>query len=173
MLIMRLPRLATLTLAVAAGVLLAPDAGEAQMLRFGVHVPFATGLGGGDDLTEASFGIGARVGLEAPLFPLSFWGTADYMFPGGEGASYQNFALDANFALPIPLLEPYVTGGYQGRRFDDGSSSDFYNGWTVGGGIRFSFIVNAFLEARREFYGDDRELVGDDDQWLIRLGIIF
>jgi hypothetical protein len=171
---MRFLRLATLPLLIAAAFLVAPGVAEAQLVRFGAHLPIATSLGGGDDLTNSSAGIGGRIGLEAPLFPLSFWGTVDYMFPSGDGTSYQNFALDANFALPIPLLEPYVTGGYQARRFDDGEVGDTYHGWTLGGGIRFSFIVNAFLEARREFYGDDeQDLVGDDDQWLIRLGLIF
>ena len=170
---MRFPRLAPLPLLVALGFLLSADGAEAQYFRFGAHVPFATSLGGGDDLTDPSWGIGGRVGLEPPLFPCALWGTVDYMFPGGDGTSYQNFALDANVRLPIPLLEPYVSGGYQARRFDDGSVSDVYHGWTLGGGIRFSFIVNAFLEARREFYGDEQELVGDDDQWLIRLGLLF
>jgi hypothetical protein len=171
---MRLLRLAALPLLLVTASMGAPGIAEAQYVRFGAHLPLATSLGGGDDLTDSSFGLGARIGLEAPLFPLSFWGSVDYMFPGGEDTSYQNFALDANFALPIPLLEPYVTGGYQARRFDDGEVSDIYHGWTLGGGIRVSFIVNAFLEARREFYGDDDPaLVGDDDQWLVRLGLVF
>ena len=170
---MRFLRLATLPLLLASGLLLSAEAAEAQYFRFGAHVPLATSLGGGDDLTGSSWGLGGRVGLEVPLFPLAAWGTFDYMFPSGDGTSYQNYGIDVNLRLPIPLLQPYAAGGYQARRFDDGEVSDVYHGWTVGAGIRFSFIVNAFLEAKREFYGDEQELVGDDDQWMVRLGLIF
>ena len=170
---MRSLRLTILPFVLALGSIVSAGAAEAQYFRFGAHVPLATSLGGGDDLTNSSWGIGGRVGLEVPLFPLAAWGTVDYMFPGGDGASYQNFGIDANLRLPIPLLQPYVAGGYQARRFDDGEVSDIYHGWTLGLGIRFNVIVNAFLEAKNEFYGDDTGLVGDDDQWMVRLGIIF
>ena len=170
---MRFIRSTALPLLAAVALLSAPDAAEAQ-LAFGVHAPMATSIGGGDDLQDAAFGIGGRIGLQPPVLPVSFWGTVDYFFPGGEDTSYQNFALDGNFILPIPLLSPYVTGGYTARRFDDGSGSDTHHGWTAGVGVNFSFIVNAYLEARREFIGgDDDAVVGDDDQWLVRLGLTF
>ncbi|MEJ2539566.1 MAG: outer membrane beta-barrel protein [Gemmatimonadota bacterium] len=170
---MRLVRRAALPLLAATALFIAPGTAQAQIFGFGVHVPIATDLGGGDNLKDSSFGIGGRIGAEIPLFPLSIWGVADYMFPDGDGTSYQNFGVDINLRLPIPLLQPYATGGYQARRFDDGEVSDIYNGFTLGGGVRFSFIVNAFLEARHEFYGDDEVRVGDDNQWLIRVGLTF
>ena len=170
---MRLVRLVTLPLFAAAVLLGAPAAGTAQ-LAFGVHAPMATSIGGGDDLMGASFGVGGRVGLQLPLFPLAFWGTVDYMFPGGDDTSYQNFALDVDFSLPIPVLAPYVTGGYLARRFDDSVNSETRSAWTAGAGVRFNFVLSAYLEARREFVGgDDDALVGDDDQWLVRLGVTF
>jgi hypothetical protein len=172
---MRFTRLAALPLLAAVALLTAPRAADAQ-IAFGVHAPMATSVGGGDDLMDAAFGVGGRIGLRPPFFPLSAWGTVDWFFPGGEDTSYQNFALDANLVLPVPLLQPYVTGGYVARRFDDGSErgSDTHHGWSAGAGVNFDFIVSAYLEARREFIGgDDDAIVGDDDQWLVRLGVIF
>ena len=56
--------------------LAAPRAVEAQSpIKFGAHVAYA------DKVTDGAFGLGARVGVDLPAFPLSFWGHGDYYFP--------------------------------------------------------------------------------------------
>ncbi|MDT8341602.1 MAG: outer membrane beta-barrel protein [Longimicrobiales bacterium] len=166
-------RITLLTVAAALALAFLPGAADAQ-LRFGAHVARAQDLpgfdaAGGDD---GSFGIGARVGIDPPLIPLAFYGTFDYFFPdcGSLDCDYQNFAIDTNFTfLPLLLLDLYATGGITFRRFELEDESDTATGFSLGGGVSFNFLVNAYLEARNEFFdGDD-----GGDQLLIRLGVLF
>ena len=107
------------TLFVAALAILAlvavPSDAQAQ-LRFGAHVAYGAGT---DSFSEANaddgtFGLGARLGFDVPAFPLTVLGTVDYFFVdcGDTDCGYQNFAVDANWALlPLEILQLYVTGG--------------------------------------------------------------
>lgn len=178
---MRSLRISALALAAGAALLM-PRAAEAQLpLKFGVHVAAATSS---DQVVsaadEATYGLGARVGIAPPLLPIEVFGTVDYFFPDCSdelSCGYQNFALDANLKFPLPLLTPYVTAGYTIRRsslegeiegftFDE---SDTAGGFTAGAGVRLGLIVNAFAEARREFHSDEN----GGQQWLVRLGLQF
>lgn len=169
---MRMIRLTALPLVAAVALLSAPRAAEAQ-IGFAVHAAGATDLGGGDNFDDASFGLGARVGFTPPMMPLSFWGTVDYFFPDCDDCGYQNFALDANVELPVPMVAPYLTAGYVGRRIDPGLvgvDAETFHGFSAGAGVKLDFLAaSAFLEARNEFFSEE----DGDNQILVRLGVMF
>lgn len=162
-------RLRTLAVAAAAvfALVAAPQDAQAQVpVKFGVHVANAT------DVADGTWGLGARVGIDPPVMPLSFFGTVDYFFPDcGDGdCGYQNFAVDANFTpLPFPMVDVYLTGGLLLRRLSIEDASETFTGFSLGAGVAFNFVASAYLEARNEFFSDE----DGGNQILIRLGLLF
>ena len=166
-------RTISLALAVAFGVAMAPQAVEAQ-LSFGAHVTRANDLPAGEETggNDGAFGLGARVGINPPLFPLAFYATGDVFFPdcGTADCGYQTAGLAANFSfLPLPIFNLYATGGAVLRRFSVEDVSNTYTGVQLGAGVSFNFIASAYLEVVNEFVGDD----GGGNQLMIRLGLGF
>jgi hypothetical protein len=168
--------------AVAALALLAVPSDAQAQLKFGAHVAYGAGT---DSFTavgeeDGTFGLGARVGFGLPAFPLTVLGTVDYFFVdcGDVDCGYQNFAVDANWAfLPLQIVELYATGGILMRRASVSGSlgtvsfdeSNTETGFSLGAGVSFNLIASAYLEARNEFFSDDK----GGNQILIRLGLLF
>lgn len=178
-----MPRIRSLFLAAAAAFALValPSAADAQ-LKFGAHVAYGAGTDNfaSVDQEDGTFGLGARVGFGLPAFPLDILGTVDYFFVdcGDVDCGYQNFAVDANWAfLPLQIVELYATGGVLMRRtsvsgdllgvsFDESTT---HTGFSLGAGVAFNLIASAYLEARNEFFSEDK----GGNQILIRLGLLF
>lgn len=147
---------------------LAPQKAEAQV-KFGAHVAYA------NEVTDGAFGLGARVGIDPPVLPFSFWAHGDYYFPDeGESAvdlGYQTYGLDAHFSpLPFPLVTPYLSAGILFRRASVGDVSDTQTGFAAGIGADIGFLVAGTVQIRREFFSDTDSFGG---QWVVRAGITF
>jgi hypothetical protein len=123
---MTMRRLITTASLALVGFALAQPA-EAQLgLQFGPQVAYMTGL---EDLSgtpgavdfNGTFGAGARVIVSPPLPMLSIAvvGQGIYYFPPEGADSYMTYGLGARFGFSLPMLTPYVIGGYQWRRSDD------------------------------------------------------
>ena len=164
-----------LALAVAFGLAAVPQAAEAQF-SWGVHVANATELEVGGE--SGNFGLGAKLGINPPLLPLSFYASGDYFFVdcGDADCGYQNFGVDANWNfLPLPMFDVYATGGVVFRRLSlDGDfggipldESEIYTGFQIGAGASFNFVASAYLEGRYEIFSDE----DGGNQVVIRLGI--
>jgi hypothetical protein len=159
---------AALALVVAGAAL--PQAAEAQ-LKFGAHAAFAENIG-----EDGSFGLGARVGIDPPLLPFSFWAHGDYYFPDDVGSistGYQTVGADVHFSpLPFPMVTPYLSGGVLYRRATlEGFDASSATGFVVGAGVDIGVLVSGTIQIRREFFADDADVPGD--QWTIRAGITF
>lgn len=166
------------TLVAAAAILavgaLAPQEAEAQF-KFGAHAAYADG--GDNLLPEGTFGLGARIGIDPPLIPFSFWAHGDYYFPddietgaGTVDTGYQTFGADAHFSpLPFPMVTPYLSGGVLVRRFSAEDNSNTETGFAAGLGADIGVLVSGTVQIRREFFGDE----AGGGQWVVRAGITF
>ena len=134
-------------LGVTAAVALSANPVDAQ-LKYGVQGAIITGLDeviiAGSDVNSinGTFGLGARVMLDPPLFPLGVIGSATYYFVE-EGA-------------PLPIVKPYVLGGWQVRNTE---GADGESGPVVGLGVQLGLGVSLFLEGTFEL-ADDIEITG-------------
>lgn len=127
---------------------------DAQLgLQFGPQVAYMTGL---EDLSgtpgavdfNGTFGAGARV-IASPTLPMlsiAIVGQGIYYFPPDGADSYMTYGLGGRFGFSLPLLTPYVIGGYQWRRSD----GDTETGFTAGAGVQLGMIP-VFVEATMEF----------------------
>lgn len=121
--------------------------------KFGAHGAVITGLDevivGGTDLNAISgtFGLGGRVMLDPPLFPIALVGSYTKYFPDGDG-SFWTGTLAAQLRLPLPIIKPYVTGGYQIRPKD--ALDESTNGLMVGLGLQVDLGLSLFLEGTFE-----------------------
>lgn len=175
---MKHARLLVAAAAILAVGALAPQKAEAQ-LKFGAHAAYA------DQVNDGAFGLGARVGIDPPLLPFSFWAHGDYYFVDDvtgtntdASQGYQTFGADAHFSpLPFPLITPYLSGGVLVRRstldgtilgetIDDSSTN---TGFAIGLGADVGFLVSGTVQIRREFFSDEN----GGDQWVVRAGITF
>jgi hypothetical protein len=137
-----------------------------------------------DDLTDTSpseipdlagsFGLGARVAFKPPVFPIGLVGQGVYYFPSGDW-SYLTYSLAAQFGLPLPMVTPYLIGGWQWRRASFDNASDTKNGAMVGLGVELNLGLALFLEGTMEF--NDTDVPDgvtdfDDDPIVIKGGIL-
>ncbi len=144
--------LLTASLAVACATLAQPAAAQFQ---FGAQGAYMTGLeevtGGGD--LNGTIGLGGRVQFSPPLPMLSIGvvGQGVYYFPdcGGGDCSYMTYGLSGKVGLGLPMISPYVIGGWQWRRSGNGTTTT-ENGATVGLGVQLGMIP-VFVEANMEF----------------------
>ena len=129
-----------------------------------------------DTLSNLSnaYGLGARVGFKAPLFPIGVLGQGVYYFPDGTDFSYSTYSIAARYAFPSPVISPYGLGGWQWRRTTSGGASNTENGAMLGIGVELNFGVSLFLEANWEFH---EEVPGmpdfDNSPIVIKGGITF
>lgn len=165
---MKHARLLVAAAAILAVGALAPGKAEAQ-LKFGAHVAY---LNDGINSEDGEFGLGARVGIDPPLIPFSFWAHGDYYFPdcGEFDCGYQTFGADAVFSpLPFPVISPFLSGGVLFRRASFEGNSSTEPGFAAGVGVTFGALVNGIVEIRREFFADEE----GGNLWVARAGIIF
>jgi len=157
-----LPTLTTLALVVTA------VPAQAQ-LSFGVQGSVITRVQdvdvGGPDLLElaGTYGIGGRAVVSPPVFPLSLVGSFDYFFPecGAGDCSLYTAQGHVTLGLPLPIVRPYLLGGWQYRKDEFDSTT----GAVIGGGVSLNFVVSLFLEMQVEFA--DAVALGDSNPTVI------
>lgn len=152
-------------------------------LKFGAHGAMITGLDqvlvNGTDVNaiDGTVGIGGRVMLDPPLFPLAVVGSYTKYFPDGDGSAWTG-TLAAQLRIPLPIVKPYVTGGWQMRpEVVDGVSA---NGPMVGLGVQVDLGLSLFLEGTFELSSelDPADLPGlaaalDQNRIVIKGGLMF
>lgn len=141
---------------VAAGSMAKPA--QAQF-TFGVQGAAQTGLEVPTSATtvadlDATYGIGGRVLFSPPIPVLSLGlvGQGVYYFP--ESGDYMTYGISAKVGLGLPLISPYLIGGWQWRRAGDGTNTTTENGISAGAGVQLSLGVDLFLEGTVEM-GED------------------
>jgi hypothetical protein len=141
----------------------APGRSDAQLIA-GVHLAQA------NDAFAGSFGLGARAGVDVPILPVQVVGVGEYFFPdcGAGDCGLKGASLEANVALPLPILAPYVSLGWAWRELDPVTEDPSVNdsGPTVGLGTRLGLgSLAPFFEARYEF------VEAPEEQFLLRFGL--
>jgi len=133
------------------------------------------------DLSDAdaggSEGIGVRAAVSFPVLPVSAYAAAERVFPDcpEDGCSVWAGEVGVNLAvIPLPIVQPYVSGAVTRRRFDSGlgdtveGSVRTEEGISAGLGVSVGLAgFGAFVEGRYEFMDDPF------DQWIVRLGVMF
>jgi hypothetical protein len=84
-----------------------------------------------------------------------------YAVNAPSGAGKFSLALNAVLSVPIPVVRPYLIGGWGQYGIDKSGSQ---SGWNIGAGIRASVGKGVFAEYRRH------QRIGRD---LLTLGITF
>ncbi len=170
--------LLTLSAALVLAVFVNPV--DAQ-LKFGAHGAVITGV---DDLIvsgtnvneiNGTFGLGGRVMLDPPLFPIALVGSYTKYFPEGDGSLWSG-TVAAQLRLPLPIVKPYVTGGYQIRPKDEADESQ--NGFMVGAGLQLDLGLSLFLEGSFEMSDEIPAITGvseafDPSRIVIKGGVMF
>jgi len=175
-------RVLQLLAAVAALVVLAMPV-QAQM-TFGAHGAVITSvddLGAIDPSLEdyglsGTFGLGGRIVISPPIAPLSFVGAGEYYFvdcPDGADCQLWTASAAVNLAIPLVLVQPYVTGGIQYRGDNDDENSD--TAWIAGLGVQLNLGVSVFLEGLFEFVDRPDGFPDDLDvrPFVLKAGIVF
>jgi opacity protein-like surface antigen len=147
----------TASVAVACATMAQPV--DAQF-QFGVQGAYMTGLeeiqAGGD--LNGTMGVGGRVQFSPPIPTLSIGvvGQGVYYFPdcGGVDCKYMTYGIGAKLGLALPMVSPYVIGGWQWRKSEVGTFSGTENGATAGVGVALGMIP-VFVEATMEFNEED------------------
>ena len=126
-------------------------------IKFGVHGAAITGLdevviaGQNVGVPSGTYGIGGRAMLDPPLLPVALVASGTKYFPEGDGSLW-TATLAAQLRIPLPIIKPYVTGGYQIRPEDAAGNSQ--NGLMVGAGLQLDLGVSIFLEGGLEIGKD-------------------
>jgi hypothetical protein len=167
--------LLTISAGLALVVLASPV--DAQVpLKFGAQGAVITSV---DDITtdqglSGTFGLGGRVMLDPPLFPLGVIGSATYYFPDIDELTYWTATAAAQLRLPLPVVKPYVLAGWQVRRSSIGDFSSNENGPVIGAGIQFDLGMSLFLEGSMEFNDEiPSEPDLDNNPLVIKGGVLF
>lgn len=145
-------------------------------LKFGAHGAVITGI---DEVTisnvtynsgiNGTFGLGGRAMLDPPLLPVALVGSATYYF---MDTSYYTGTLAGQLRLPLPIIKPYATLGYQLRK-SEGADSE--TGFMLGAGVQLDLGVSLFLEGTFEI-GEDLTVAQEDidtNSIVIKGGILF
>jgi hypothetical protein len=146
----------------AAAVLILASPAESQ-IGFGGHVARATDAFGG------STGLGARVRLGVPLFPLSAAANVEYFFTDCDvDCSLWGATFDVNYALPIPLLTPWAGVGWSIRNVEVAGQDGTERGLNIGVGAQLNLTtLRPFVDVRYEMAD------APEKQYIIRLGVMF
>jgi len=156
----------TLLTVLLLALVILPTSGAAQ-ISYGGHLVQAQDAFGG------AGGVGARVGVGLPLFPVTGFVSAEYFFPdcgAASGCGLSGVSLDLNYTLlPLPVVTPYLTGGVVARRIDLGGASEARSetGLHAGAGVSAGVPgMRVFGEARYEF------VQAPERQFVLRLGVL-
>lgn len=150
------------SVAVAVAVLLIVAPARAQV-GLGAHMAQAA------DAFGESRGMGLRVQAGLPLVPVSLAVNGEYFFvncaPGD--CALQGVTFDLNYALPIPLLQPWVGVGWSVRELEMPDHRSTERGPNVGVGAQFRLTgVRPFIDVRYEF------AAAPESQYLVRIGLM-
>ena len=121
---------------------------------------------------DATYGLGGRVVFSPPIpvLSLSLVGQGVYYFP--DNGDYMSYGIGAKFGLGLPVVTPYVIGGWQWRKNDVTTE----NGITAGVGVELGIGLPIFVEATFEI-GDDIPAIGtiepDNTALVIQAGVLF
>ena len=163
-----------LTLAVALLCASLAQPASAQF-KFGVQGASITSVDAAANVDlGGTFGLGGRVMLDPPLFPLALVGGAVYYFPDCTvDCSFWTASIVANLRLPTPIASPYILGGWQTRRAEVGGVSNSENGPVLGIGLQVNLVVSIFLEATMELNDEIPSAPDfDNDPIVIKGGIL-
>lgn len=150
---------------------------EAQ-LRFGAHGALLTGLEevqiAGQDINtiNGTPGLGGRLMLDPPLLPFAVVGSGTYYLTDETEGSYWTGTVAGQLRLPLPIVKPYATAGWQVRKAE---GADSQNGLMVGAGVQLDFMVSVFLEGTFEF-NEGASISGqeiDTTPFVIKGGLLF
>lgn len=159
---MRIRRLAFGTIPVVA--LLAMASPARAQIGFGGDIVRAADAFGG------TTGVGARVRLGVPLFPLSLAVNGDWFFPScpNTSCSLRGATLDVNYSFPLPLVHPWVGAGWSVRRIEDDNGTSTQRGLNVGVGAELQLTtLRPFFDVRYEFAD------APEKQYVVRIGLMF
>ncbi|MBM4184233.1 MAG: hypothetical protein FJ207_08385 [Gemmatimonadetes bacterium] len=124
---------------------------------------------------DATYGLGGRVTFSPPIpvLSLALVGQGVYYFP--ENGDYMSYGIGAKFGLSLPVINPYVIGGWQWRRSGGGGSTVTENGITAGAGIQLGLAIPIFVEGTFEIGEDIPTGVPDYDNTalVIQAGVMF
>ena len=160
----------TLSTVFALVALAAPVNGQ---LKFSAQGALITSV---DTLSNLSntYGLGARVDLQAPLLPISVLGQGVYYFPDAADFSYSTYSLAARFRISTPLISPYGLGGWQWRRTTSAGTTSTESGVMLGVGVQLNLGISLFLEANWEFHDEVTAMPDlDNNPIVIKGGITF
>ena len=131
---------------------------------------------GTEDLAlSGTFGLGGRLVVSPPVFPISLVGSGDYYFtdcPAGADCSLWTAQGHVTLGLPLPVVRPYVLGGVQYRK----DEADSTTGAVIGAGVQLNFVVSLFLEGQMELADPVSGLPGSLDissPFVLKGGLIF
>jgi hypothetical protein len=158
-----------LTLSVAVACVAVAQPVEAQ-LKYGLQGALLTGLEELNTL-DGTIGIGPRVALQPPLLPIGVVGQGVYYFPEGD-LGYMTYSLAAQLRLPLPMINPYVIGGWQWRRASLNDVSNTESGAMLGVGVQLNLAVALFLEGTMEFNEAPSANIDADNSIVIKGGVL-
>ena len=149
------------------------NAVDAQ-LNYGIQGAMITSLEetGSLGALDGQFGVGGRVGFNAPLFPIGVYGSGTYYFPDDAVLAdlrYYTLSLGARLGIPLVIIQPYAVGGWQWRTskvadFDSSTESGAF----VGLGVA---LKKLFVEGSIEF--NDEIPTIDTTPVVIKAGFTF
>ncbi len=142
---------------------IATAAPAAAQIGFGGHVVQMS------DAFDGTTGVGARLRVGVPLFPISAVLNGEYFFPDcGDGdCSLYGVTIDVNYALPLPLIQPWVGVGWSIRKVEVSDVSFDENGINVGIGAELKLTAfKPFVEIRYEMAD------APEKQYLMRIGVM-
>ena len=120
-------------------------------LNYGIQGAMITSLEEAGAL-DGRFGVGGRVGFNAPLLPIGVYGSGTYYFPDDTvvpDLKYYTLSLGAKVGIPLVVVQPYLVGGWQWRTSKVGDlDSSTENGAFLGVDVGFSRL---FVEGSVEF----------------------
>lgn len=137
---------------VAAAAFALGATGVQGQLTFGIHVARTT-----RSVNGAANGVGASLEVGVPLFPVTVMVAGDWFHPNcgaSSGCSYMGASADLHFALPAPVVRPYLLAGAVVRRSKAGGGAGAVSdrGLALGVGVQLSGLaLGAYGEVRYEF----------------------
>ncbi|MDE0899461.1 MAG: hypothetical protein OSA81_10620 [Longimicrobiales bacterium] len=156
-----------------AGVLAVSAKPVDAQLKFAPHVAMVSSFADAIDNTlglNGKFGAGARLGLEVPMFPIGVYAMGTYFFTDDAEVSYYTASVMGKLGVPVPVISPYLLGGYQRSATSLGGLERLENVGFVGLGVQISRL---FLEGSVEFIEDDPSLPDlDNDPIVFKAGFI-
>lgn len=139
-------------------------AGAAAQIGFGGYLVRAA------DAFDGTTGVGARVTLDAPLFPVGAALNAERFFPdcGGADCSLWGLTIDANIGLNLIVVKPWAGVGWSIRSIEVAGVSATERGFNVGAGAELNLArLHPFLEFRYEL------AEAPEKQLFTRIGLVY